>query len=101
MIDVSADDLAVLRQFFAAFIPGAEVRAYGSRVKGTAWKFSDLDLAIVTPNGLPPRVLNNLRGALAASDLVFRVDIHDWTHISPEFRAIIEECYEVIQPASA
>jgi len=32
------------------------------------------------------------------SDLPFRVDILDWNAISPEFKKVIEQGYEVIYP---
>ncbi len=41
--------------------------------------------------------LEALKDALAESDLPIRVDNLDWQALTPSFRAIIEENYEVIQ----
>lgn len=55
-------------------IPGAEVRLFGSRARGTAGPESDIDLLITAPDGwLAGRnrfeVLNQLWGLLAQADV--------------------------------
>jgi predicted nucleotidyltransferase len=88
---------AILQKHLA----GIEVRAFGSRVRGTAKEWSDLDLAVVSGEKLEPELLGALKIDFAESDLPFRVDILDWHDISPEFRVLIEEKYEVLQPAGS
>jgi predicted nucleotidyltransferase len=75
-----------------------EVRAFGSRYKWTAKKYSDLDIAIVGKSKLSLARTGALRDAFEESDLPFRVDILDWHSISKEFQAIINNGYEVIYP---
>jgi predicted nucleotidyltransferase len=78
---------------------GIEVRAFGSRVRGTAKEWSDLDLAVVSERKLRPEIVGNLKDDFAESDLPFRVDVLDWHEISPDFRKLIEDKYEVLQSA--
>ena len=69
MIDLSQDDLELVRRILLDHVPGVEVRAYGSRVRGNAERFSDLAI---------------------------RVDVVNWNAISPEFRAAIAAKSEVL-----
>jgi predicted nucleotidyltransferase len=47
-LDVTEGHLDILRKYLHRFIPGVAVWAYGSRVKGTARRYSDLDLVVFT-----------------------------------------------------
>lgn len=67
--------------------PSDTVFAFGSRVKKTAKKYSDLDLAIITEQNLFP-----LREALEESALPFTVDVLEYNKIPDYFRAEIDEC---------
>ncbi|MBU1367085.1 MAG: nucleotidyltransferase domain-containing protein [Candidatus Omnitrophica bacterium] len=98
MIDVAPRYLKMILRILKKHIPNYEVRAFGSRVKGTVKKYSDLDLAIVEKTKLPKKILHLLREEFQESDLPFRVEIMDWQAISDEFRKIIETQYEIIQP---
>lgn len=75
-------------------VPGASVWAFGSRVKGTAKKFSDLDLAIEADHRIDLRTLAVLEQDLIDSDLPMKVDIGDLGAMSPAFRALVERCRE-------
>lgn len=97
MIDVPAPYLKMIQGILKKHIPNCEVRAFGSRLTGTAKKYSDLDLVIVGKMKLSKKVLYLLREEFQESDLPFRVEIMDWQTISGEFRTIIRRQYEVIQ----
>ena len=96
MIDLEPRHLEIVRRTLSAHLPGVEVRAFGSRVRGTARAFSDLDLAIVADGPLPVARLEALRDAFSASDLPILVDVLDWHAVSPAFRAVIDARFEVI-----
>jgi predicted nucleotidyltransferase len=97
MIDLTPGQLETVKRILAAHAPQAEVRAFGSRATRTAKNYSDLDLAIVGERKLTLGEMSRLREAFEESDLPFRVDVLDWHAISPEFRRVIEQGYEVIQ----
>lgn len=99
-IDAAPQALSLLREILLTHIPECEVRAFGSRVLGTARPFSDLDIVLVRADPLPLERLAALREALSESNLPFLIDIVEWVRISPEFRAIINERYEVLQRPS-
>ena len=71
---------------------------FGSRVKGGASRYSDLDLAIVCSEKLDWQQLESLKNAFSESNLPMCVDIVDWHAVSATFRRCIEENYEIIHP---
>ena len=97
MIDVTPKHLEIILGILSTYLPGCEVRAFGSRCNGAAKCSSDLDLALVEREKLDWRLLEELREAFQESELPFRVDLLDWNAISDEFRTVIEKSgYEVI-----
>lgn len=96
-IDLKADDWLVVRDILRREVPEFAVWAFGSRVKGTAKAYSDLDLAIMTDTPLSMERLATLKEAFDESDLPFRVDVVDWAVTSPSFRLIIAGEKVVIQ----
>jgi predicted nucleotidyltransferase len=90
MIDLSPDHLKIIKAILSKHIPHCEVRVFGSRATGRAWRYSDLDLLIVGPGLLDLSTLGRLMEDFEDSDLPMVVDIVDWHGISEEFRAAIE-----------
>ena len=101
MLDLPENQLQLVRGIFQEIEPDREVWAFGSRVKGTAKPYSDLDLVIRGEKDLPIRIMNRLVEAFQESDLPIRVDVLEWCAISPAFRQVIEQKYVVVQPANA
>ena len=89
-----------MTKILAQHAPGAEVRAFGSRVDGTPKEYSDLDLVMVAQKELGMTELEEMRDAFSQSDLPFRVDVLDWNAISDEFKKVIADKYEVVQRAN-
>lgn len=74
-------------------VKGTELRAYGSRVKGTALDSSDLDLMMFTPKGK----INDLfefQQALRESNLPIFVQVFDWQYIPPSFKESFTQANE-------
>ncbi len=97
MIDVSEEHLATVRGILGRVVPGCEVRAFGSRVRGVARAYSDLDLAVLMEGPGTLGRIGMLREAFMESDLPFRVDVVDWGRASEGFRAAVGGGYEVVQ----
>ena len=96
-LDIKPADLQTVQAILSRFIPGREVRAFGSRVSGKLKPFSDLDLAVMGNESLPAEVLADLKDAFTESDLPFKVDIVDWAETKENFRKIIQSAYVVVQ----
>ena len=97
MLDLTPRQIEIVRSILAAHLPGREVWAFGSRVRGCAAQFSDLDLVIITDAPVDFGLLGRLRDAFSVSDLPFKIDVLDWTTMNADFRARVEEMYEVVQ----
>ena len=97
MIDVEEKYLAEIRRILAEHVSDCEVRVFGSRIEGKARDFSDLDLALVGSEKINWQRIELLKDAFASSDMPMTIDVIDWHAISDEFRAVIENHYEVIQ----
>lgn len=88
-LDLAPQQLDIVRNILARVIPEREVWAFGSRVRGNAQPYSDLDLAVMDEQPLPLSVAAELAEAFDASDLTIKVDVVDWASASDEFRKII------------
>lgn len=97
MVDIQAEHLEIIRRILAEHAPGAEARVFGSRVSGTAAKYSDIDIAIIGRDKLSLETRAALNAAFEESDLPFHVDIIDWHTISDEFKKRIELQNEAIK----
>ena len=63
--------------------------AYGSRVKGTASQFSDLDLCY--QENIPTSITRKIKEEFQESNLPFRVEIVNWHRMSLEFQDLIRK----------
>ena len=92
-IDLRPDYLELVKTILRKNLSeSAKVYAFGSRVKGTAKAFSDLDLAIdMGCKKLPAKTMNSLLSDFEESNLPYKVDVVDFNDISPEFQKIVEK----------
>jgi predicted nucleotidyltransferase len=97
VIDLAPEQLAEVRKILSETVPEYRAVAYGSRVRGTNRRFSDLDLAVEGKEPLAADRLEVLRDRLSASDLPVLVDVVDLAKVSETFRRRIEEGGEEIQ----
>ena len=100
MLDVSSTELGIVRAILRKHVPDHRVWAYGSRIKGTARRYSDLDLAVMTDQPLPIAVIGAMQEDFSESDLPFRVDILDWATTRDGFRRATEGDRILVQSGS-
>jgi type I restriction enzyme S subunit len=98
-IDLKPQDWDEISLILKNYVPEYPVWAFGSRVKGTAKAYSDLDLAIITQQPLSVTTMASLKEAFDESNLSIRVDVVDWAATSGVFRKIIEHDKVVVQKA--
>ncbi len=97
MIDLSPKNFTLVKNILAKHLKNYEVWVFGSRVKGTARNYSDLDLVVLGDERLDLQRILAAKEAFAESDLTIRVDLINWEKLADSFRRIILEKYEVIQ----
>ena len=100
MIDLNPHHLETVKRILAEHLPGREVRAFGSRATWTAWEYSDLDLAVVSPEPLDWKTRSRVREAFEGSDLPIRVDVVGWESLTDGFRRAIDGDCVVLQEAT-
>ena len=94
-INLSPEHLDEIKSLIEKYNPETEVWAYGSRVKFTNNRYSDLDLvAIPKPN--EDLDLLDLKVAFVESKLPFCVDLHNWSKIPKSFHNHIKENYYIL-----
>jgi predicted nucleotidyltransferase len=96
-IQLTDEELAEVRRILRRHVPGCRVWAFGSRVRGNHQRYSDLDIAVLGKKPLSLKQMDDLVSAFDESDLVFKVDVVDWTTASDAFRRLIEAEKVVLQ----
>lgn len=99
-IDVCPVHWEIVRRILQKHVAQHEVWAFGSRVKWTAKPYSDLDLAIISSNGLPLKICADLADDFSESDLPWKVDVVDWACTRESFKKIIAKDKVVVQCAA-
>jgi predicted nucleotidyltransferase len=101
ILNLRPSDQAELSRILERYLSEYEIWAFGSRAKGTAKAYSDLDLAIVAQSPLPLALLAEVRDAFAESDLTIKVDLVDLASAGAVFRKIVEGDRVVVQTSDA
>lgn len=85
---VLEDDVIVIREILREKLKGYKVRVYpfGSRAQCRAGKTSDLDVAILSLQSLPPGLIAKVRGLPEESNVPFEVDVVDLAQTDALFR---------------
>ena len=88
-IDITTEQRRILLALLQKHLPDTRTWVYGSRIRFTSRKNSDLDMVVFADRG-QKRQVGDLREALEESDLPFRVDLFVWDNIPELFRKRIE-----------
>lgn len=73
----------------AALMPDVKVYLFGTRARGTHSSISDIDLAIDGGEKLALSAIDEAKSILAASNVVYRVDVVDFNRIPEDMRSVI------------
>ena len=90
-VQLSSQQLETVKDILQQVLPGCRCMVFGSRVKGNAKKYSELDLAIDIGESISLHQLATLNDFFDESELPFTVDVVDWYRIDDDFRAHIAE----------
>ena len=88
-IDITTADLKTVLALLQRHLPGTAAWVYGSRVKWTSRRQSDLDLVVFATPAQRGQV-GDLREAFEESNLPFRVDLFVWDDVPESFRSQIQ-----------
>jgi predicted nucleotidyltransferase len=93
-MQIKANERSLIKQILQTQLPNAEYRVFGSRIKNTARPYSDIDIALVSPEKISLATLSLLEEKFSESDLPYKVDLIDYQRISDSFRRIIDSDYQ-------
>ena len=99
-VDITPQHLQIVTGILQHYLPNREVWAYGSRVSGHSWQYSDLDLVIMGDTALDSVTKWDVSDAFSLSRLPYIVDLKDWHRIPQHWRDEILRCYAVIHSPS-
>ncbi|MBF0625652.1 MAG: nucleotidyltransferase domain-containing protein [Magnetococcales bacterium] len=99
-LDITPEQRDLLLALLSRFISGVTVWAHGSRVKGNARPYSDLDLVVFTTPA-QRSLVSELKEALDESNLPFLVDVLVWDDIPASFHRNINGKHVVVQEGSS
>lgn len=84
-INISHDECALINKIFEGY---TQVFIFGSRVKQTNRRFSDLDVCI--KDAISDYEFELLKEKLENSDLPFKVDLIEYKRVDDDFKSIID-----------
>src|SRR3989338_4210993 len=87
---LSQEQISKILKCIYLHAPHIKIFAFGSRVKGTARKYSDFDLALDAGHPLDLSVLIKIKNTLSETDLPMVIDVVDYCSLSPEFKALVD-----------
>ena len=87
-VRIVSSDLEEVRKLVSAGLRGYRARVYlfGSWATGDAGHTSDIDVAVLPLEPIPPVVFSEIREALDESRVIRAVELVDLSHASEEFR---------------
>ncbi|MFI3300141.1 MAG: nucleotidyltransferase domain-containing protein [Candidatus Gastranaerophilales bacterium] len=95
-IDISKEEYELIINLLKKHLPNTIVWAYGSRVKSTSTKYSDLDLVAFSDKS-QNLAIGELKEAFEESNLAFRVDLFVWDNLPGQFKENIKKEYYALQ----
>ena len=95
-VDIAPQHLSVVTDILRRYLPDREVWAYGSRVSGHSWRYSDLDLVVLGDQPMSVMLQEDLLDDLAETLVPYIVDLKDWNLIPQHWRDEILHRYAVI-----
>jgi len=97
MINLSEQELDLVKNILGRYIrKEQEAYIYGSRVKNTNTKYSDIDIMLIGKR-LPDVEMLMLKEAFSESNLPYRVDVQNKANVENKFFQLIEPSLVKIQ----
>lgn len=90
MIDLDEKYVNFIKKAFDERLNNYKLYLFGSRAKGRARKYSDIDLAVDSPE-LTDKIKSDLEIYFTDSTIPYEIDIVDLNNISEKFKNIISD----------
>ncbi len=99
MLDLDERSLNILKTIISKHVASnITVLIFGSRINGSAKKYSDIDICLKCDDDIDDEVIFQLKEAFSVSELLFRVDIVEYQKCTDAFKRIIDQNNVKIYP---
>lgn len=68
-----------------------KVFIFGSRALDDNLKFSDIDIGVISKRKIDSTLLGNINEAFEESDIVYKIEVVDFSTVSDQFRKVAEQ----------
>ena len=78
-----------LQRLFADYLaqhPGVDLYLFGSRARGEAGRYSDIDVGLLSAKPLAPNLVSDLKAIAAKSHIPYEVDVVDLASVNEAFK---------------
>jgi len=89
MIDLNEKYISFIKKTFDEHLTEYKLYLFGSRAKGNAKKYSDIDLAIDSKN-FNSEIKSKLENFFSNSTIPYEIDIIDLNNINDQFKQLIK-----------
>ncbi len=91
MIDLSPEVRDAVLAILHRHLGSQRIFLVGSRARGTAKRFADIDILLMNEEALSPEERAKVRYDLEESDIPYKVDLLEWAELSPSFRLRLQK----------
>ena len=74
-----------------SLLPSAEIMVFGSRVRGDAKRYSDLDIALDDSGAISLQIMAQIEEGISQSDIPYKVDFLDFYKTDVDFQTLIRK----------
>ena len=89
-VDLPSEYIDLLKSEIQNLLPNSRVVVFGSRVRGNAKKYSDVDLAILDTNKISTKTLRKIKDSIDPQ-IDYLLDIVDYNSVSKDFQEVINQ----------
>ncbi len=99
-VDITPEHPDTISRILAFRLPDREVWAYGSRITGHSWRYSDLDLVVRGYRAMGAMQKEDLLDELSETLVPYIIELKDWHTVPKHWHDEILNCYAVIHSPS-
>jgi len=87
---IKQNDKKYIIKVVRSILPNCKIVVFGSRVDGTARKYSDLDISLDDGKRISGNHMDQIKENFNQSDIVYKIDISDWHLLESDFQEKIK-----------
>lgn len=91
MNEINQETKNKIISLISALAPHAKIILFGSRARGTASKWSDIDIALEAHPPLPLELVDELASIFEATNIPYKIQIMDKHYVSKEMQEAIHK----------